>query len=545
MLVLIIAILSFGFTNKNESADFFLKIYKSIDVFSKVYKEVAINYVDSLNPDDVMRSGIDGMLRSLDPYTVFIGEKENDEIDLVTTGKYGGVGISIGLRDGYITIINLLEGYSAAKQGIEVGDRIIEIEGKQTKGMTLESVRLLVRGVPGTEVKMKIEREGEKKPIEFVLLREEISVRNVTYSGYVENGIAYIRLERFTRTAGEDIRAAIKELRTKGELKGLILDLRDNPGGLLESAVEVLSKFVAENSFIVSTRSRKIDSERKYYTTETPMLKDVPLVIMVNRYSASASEIVSGAIQDLDRGVIIGAKTFGKGLVQTITRLTENSSLKMTTARYYTPSGRCIQEIDYWHRDKDGNTTTVPDSLRREFRTANNRKVRESGGIMPDTVVVDTTQNLFLDELYRKSMLFKFANHFASENKTVADNFEITDEILKKFETYLKDKGFEFQEEGELKLKDLRTISINARYDNSFIDGINKLETILKQNKERQMQRYAEDVKKVLKIEILARLKGEKARFEASFPHDKQLQSAVGILKDKKIYDKILSVKKR
>jgi carboxyl-terminal processing protease len=544
-LLMISAVLFFGFFFETTDADFFLKIYKGIDTYSKVYKEIAINYVDTLDPEEFMRSGIDGMLRTLDPYTVYIGEKENDEIDLVTTGKYGGVGVSIGLRDGYITIINLLEGFSAAKQGMEIGDRIIEVESKATKGMTLEAIRMLVRGAPGTELKMKIEREGERQPIDFVLLREEIPVRNITYTGYVANGIGYIRLERFARTAGDDLRNAIKELRAKNELKGLVLDLRDNPGGLLESAVEVMSKFVPENSLIVSTRGRKLDSERKYLSTETPMLRDLPLVILVNRYSASASEIVSGAIQDLDRGVVLGTRTFGKGLVQTITRLSETSSLKMTTARYYTPSRRCIQEIDYWHRDGDGNTTTVPDSLRHEFRTANNRRVWESGGILPDTVVVDTTQNLFLDELYRKSMPFKYANHYASMKKTVPDNFEVTDELIDDFEAYLKEKGFEFQEEGEVKLKELRTVASKSRYDKSFVEGIDKLESILKLDKGRQIHRYQEDIRAALKTEILARLKGDKARFESSFASDKQLQVALNILKNKKVYDKLLGVKRK
>ena len=217
------AFLFFGFLSESGDADFFLKIYRGIDMYGRVYKEIAVNYVDTLNPEELMRAGIDGTLETLDPYTVFIGEKENDEIDLITTGKYGGVGVTIGQRDGYITIINLLEGFSAAKQGMEVGDRIIEVEGKSLKGSSLEAVRQLVRGTPGTELRMKIEREGEKKPIDFVLMREEILVRNITYSGYVSDGIAYIRLERFSRTAGDDLRNAIRDLRVNGELKGLVL----------------------------------------------------------------------------------------------------------------------------------------------------------------------------------------------------------------------------------------------------------------------------------------------------------------------------------
>jgi carboxyl-terminal processing protease len=545
ILIPILALATFGFFFENTNADFFLKIYRGIDIYNRVYKEIAVNYVDTLDPEQLMRSGVDGMLKNLDPYTVFIGEKENDELDLVTTGRYGGIGVTIGMRDGNVTIVNLLEGFSAAKQGIEIGDRIIEIDGRTTKGSSLETVRQLVRGAPGTELKILIEREGENKPIEFVLLREEITVRNVAYKGYVTDGIGYIRLEKFSRTAGEDVRIAIKDLQAGGELKGLILDLRDNPGGLLESAVDVVSKFVPENSLVVSTRGRKNDSERKYSSSEKPMLRNLPLAVLVNRYSASASEIVGGAVQDMDRGIIVGTRTFGKGLVQTITRLSDNSSLKMTTARYYTPSGRCIQEIDYWHRDGNGYGTTVPDSLKHEFFTAHKRPVWESGGIMPDTIVADTAHVAFVDELNRKAMFFKYANHFASENKVIPDSFEVTNQLIDDFEKFLKEKGFECQEEGDLKLKDLRTLALNERYDKSFIEGIDKLNAILKTDKKRQIRRYQEEIRSILKTEILTRVKGDKARFESAFPSDKQLQTAVSILINSATYDKLLSFKKK
>ncbi len=539
----LVAFVSFGFLVESGETEFFLKIYRGIDTFTKVYKEVAVNYVDEIEPDKLMRSGIDGMLKPLDPYTVYIGEKENDEIDLVTTGKYGGVGITIGMRDGAVTVINLLEGFSAAKQGIEVGDRIIEIDGKPLKGKSLEDVRLLVRGIPGTELRMRIEREGEKKPLDFALVREEISVRNVTYSGYVAKGIGYIRLERFSRTAGDDVRTAIKDLRVQGDLKAVVLDLRDNPGGLLESAVDVLSKFVPESSLVVSTRGRKSDSERKYFSEETPMLRDVPLAVLVNRLSASASEIVAGAIQDLDRGTIVGTRTFGKGLVQTITRLSETSSLKMTTARYYTPSGRCIQEIDYWHPGPDGGETVMPDSLRKEYHTAHNRPVWEGGGIRPDTIVADTMHNPFIDELYRKAMFFKYANHYAAEKKTLDSTFAVTDAMIEDFDAFLKQKGFEYQDEGEAKLKELREVATTSRYDKSFFDGIGKLEGILKADEGREIHRYQEDVRTALRTEILGRMKGDKAQIESTFPADVQLQTAMRILNNKKVYNTLLGVK--
>ena len=440
-----------GFYGMGDS-DMFLKIHRGIDLFGKVYKEIATNYVDEVDPERFMKAGIDGMLKTLDPYTVYIGEKDNDEIDLVTTGKYAGVGITIGLRDGIVTVINPIEGFSAAKQGIQSGDRILEIDGTAITGLPMEDVRLLVRGAPGTTLKMKVEREGETVPLEFVLVREEIPVRNVSYADFVEEGVGYIRLERFSRTAGDDVRNALKELKAKGSIQSLVLDLRDNPGGLLDVAVDVVSKFVPDSSLVVTTRGRKSEADRKYYSVEKPFLPDVPLAVLVDRGSASASEIVAGAIQDLDRGVIVGTRTFGKGLVQTITRLSDNTSLKITSGRYYTPSGRSIQEIDYFHRSKEGVFTVKPDSLRKEYRTAHNRRVFEAGGIRPDSIVTEEAHGRFIQELHRKAMFFKFANQYAIRSKSLPDDFNVSADLLKEFEKFVREKEFTYQEEAEAKL---------------------------------------------------------------------------------------------
>ena len=347
LLVGIIAGLGVGFFANDN---IYLKINKNMDVFAQVYKEITTSYVDEVDPEKFMHAGIDGMLETLDPYTVFYGEKEGEEIDLITHGEYGGVGVSIGTRDGYIIVIAPMDGYSAQKQGIRAGDRIIEIDGQKIFNTNPDSVRTMVRGEPGTEVKMKIEREGEKQPLDFVLVREEIQVNNVTYSGYLDNGIGYIRLERFSRRAGDEVRQALRELKAKGDLRGVILDLRNNPGGLLEAAVDIVSKFNPKGSTVVTTRGRRSEDEKVYTVTEEPLAGDIPLAVLINKNSASASEIVAGAIQDLDRGILVGTRSFGKGLVQTISQLGYNTSLKITTARYYTPSGRSIQEIDYKHK---------------------------------------------------------------------------------------------------------------------------------------------------------------------------------------------------
>lgn len=533
-----------GFFGRSDD-DLMLKTRQWIGVFGKVYTDVALNYVDPVDPERFMHAGIDGMLKTLDPYTVYLGEKESDEMDLVTTGKYAGVGITIGLRDGYITVISPMEGFSAAKQGIQSGDRILEIDGKVLKSLSTDAVRELVRGVPGTSLKMKIEREGEPKPLEFVLIREEIPVRNVTYAGFVSDGIAYIRLERFSRTAGDDVRSSIKDLRGKGTIKGVVLDLRDNPGGLLDIAVDVVSKFLPESTLVVSTKGRRSDSERKYYSTETPMLGDVALAVLVDRGSASASEIVAGAIQDVDRGVIIGTRSFGKGLVQTITRITENSSLKITSGRYYTPSGRSIQEIDYFHRTKDGVFTVKPDSARKQFRTAHNRIVLDGEGIVPDSTVADEPSNKLLNELAHKAMLFKFANHLATEKRNFPENFEVTDELVREFDAFLKAKDFQYEEEAEVQLKALREAGGKARYGKSFSDEVDRLEKIIGVEKGRAFERYDKEIRNALKLEIIERLRGEKAAIQSSFKDDRQLQVAATLLKNRTVYAKLLGGEKK
>ena len=529
----------------NSDDDLILKTRQWIGVFGKIYTDVAVNYVDQVDPEKFMHAGIDGMLKTLDPYTVYLGEKESDEIDLVTTGKYAGVGITIGVRDGYITVISPMEGFSAARQGIQSGDRILEIDGKVVKNLSMDAVRELVRGAPGTTVKMKIEREGEPKPLEFLLVREEIPVRNVSYAGFVTDGIGYIKLERFSRTAGDDVRSSIKDLRDKGAIKGIILDLRDNPGGLLDIAVDVTSKFLPESTLVVSTRGRRPDTEHKYFSAETPMLPDVPLAVLIDRGSASASEIVAGAIQDLDRGVLVGTRSFGKGLVQTISRITENSSLKITSGRYYTPSGRSIQEIDYFHRTKDGVFTVKPDSARKQFRTRHNRIVLDGEGIVPDSTVPDEQSSKLLDELARKAMLFKFANHLATEKKVVADNFEVTNDLMKQFESYLKEWDFKYEEDSEIKLKELRETADKERYGKSFYDGIDRMEKMIEAEKARAFDRYDPEIRKALRLEIIDRMKGDKAAIQASFRDDTQLQTAVAILKNKGLYNKMLSGPKK
>ena len=537
LLVGIVVGVGFGFVIND---DLYLSINKNIDLFGQVYKEVTMNYVDEVDPEKFMQAGIDGMLETLDPYTVFYGDHEGEEIDLITHGEYGGVGISIGARDGYITVIAPMEGYSAEKQGIRAGDRIIEIDGEKIFNMNPDSVRSRVRGEPGTVVKMKIEREGEKRPLEFALVREEIQVNNVSYSGYLPNGIGYIKLDRFSRRAGEEVRQAILELKAKGELRGIILDLRNNPGGLLEAAVDIVSKFDPKGSTIVTTRGRRSDDEKVYTVAEEPLAGDIPLAVLVNKNSASASEIVAGAIQDLDRGIIVGTRSFGKGLVQTISQLGYNSSLKITTARYYTPSGRSIQEIDYTHKNKDGVFVTTPDSLKHEFSTAHGRKFLDAGGIAPDSTVPDAEHSALFQELIRKAMFFNFATHYVAQHPVGTAEFSANDGVMTEFQDYLKQEKFEFNDEAERKADEMKDVLEKEKYGTAALESLEHLRKELEAEKTNAFARHKEELREELREEIVGRYAGEKGRIRASLAYDGPVQAAEKLLNSKKTYVALL-----
>ena len=538
--VLVTAVLIVGFTLTDS--DYFFKVNKSIDIFGRVYKEIALNYVDEVDPEKFMESGIDGLLGTLDPYTNFINEHEGDEVELITTGKYGGIGVTIGQRDGFITILTLMDGYSAQRQGLQPGDHILEVDGKSLSGMKPDGVRSLTRGEPGTEVHLKIEREGEAKPMEFVVMREEIQLKNISYADFISDGVAYVHIERFSRSAGDELRLAIKDLKLKGTINSMILDLRDNPGGLLDVAVDVVEKFVPKGSLVVSTRGRKPESEKKYFAAEEPMLADVPLIVLVNRNSASASEIVAGAIQDLDRGVILGTRSFGKGLVQTIAPLSYNTQLKITTAKYYTPSGRCIQEIDYMHKNNDGVFAITPDSLRQQSKTLKGRTEYERGGITPDTVVNEPEPSALHRELLRKSMYFKFASHFVGTHK---DQPAALDEsqLAGSFQSYLDGQKFTYQDDGESKVKELADVADKSKYSPTVKELIDHLKSQLETEKSKGIERNKEEVLRALTMEIISRYKGERGRIEASLAGDVQLQTARKLLSNEKEYERRLSVK--
>jgi len=517
--------------------EYFLQVNKSIDVFGRVYKEITSNYVDEVSPEKFMQAGIEAMLASLDPYTVYIDREEGDEVELLTSGKYGGIGVTIGYREGSIHVITVMDGYSAQRQGVIPGDKIVEVDGVTVGGKKPDEVRNLTRGVPGTEVRLLIERESESAPVVFVLIREEIRLKNVTYARMVEPGIGYIRLERFSRKAGEEIRQAISEIKSDGELRGLILDVRGNPGGLLDAAVDVVSKFVPKGSLIVSTKGRRPDADKEYRSPEEPVLPDVPIIILTDRGSASASEIVAGSMQDLDRALIVGERSFGKGLVQTIMPLNYGAQLKVTTARYFIPSGRSIQEIDYKHRDSDGMFVAYADSLKKEFRTVGGRTVFEHGGISADSTVKPEDEGPMIAALKQKSIFFRFMNKFMAQRKDSMQTNSV-DTMLPEFRSFLQDVNFDFEEETSVKLSELRKAAEELHYDRTMFEELDKISVELGREKKRAFERYGDHIKHYLEMELTARVHGEQGRIATSLRNDVQYDAALGLLKDLRVYER-------
>jgi carboxyl-terminal processing protease len=491
-----------------------------------------------------MRTGLDAMLAELDPYTTFIDEAQSTDISIITRGQYGGVGLNVGTRGGKITVVSPIEGASGYKQGVRAGDVITEIDERSTADLTLDDVQGLMRGEPGTTVRLTVEREGEIEPLEFVLTRERVTLDNVTYSGFLpetdDAAIGYVKLERFAQEAGPEVRRAIAALDGERPLDGLVLDLRGNPGGLLSAAVDVTSLFVPKNSVVVTTRGRLAESERAYRSNRLPVVPDLSLVVLVNEFSASASEIVAGAVQDLDRGVVMGTTTYGKGLVQVVRDLPHNTAIKITTAKYYTPSGRSIQSIDYARRTADGDGTAVPDSLSRTFTTQGGRTVRDQHGIEPDVVVEDAPASELEEALRRKAAFFFFANHFAATRDTLTMDFAADDATLDAFRDWLETEDFDYRTDAERAVERLRAELAEDGYG-EVDDEVDDLQAALRADKEAAFAEDAEALQRRLQEHILARFASEGQQIESALAYDAQARDAVALLLDSARYDGILT----
>ena len=532
--LVVTSIVSVGFT------DNYFEIAKNLDIFTTLYKELNTFYVDETDPGKLMKEGIDEMLKSLDPYTTYIPESEIEDFRFQTTGQYGGIGAMITKRKDFVYVSEPYKDFPAQKAGLMAGDKILEINGKTAKGKTTAEVVKVLKGQPNTSLTLLIERKNLEKPFEVTFDREEVSIKSVPYSAYIEDGIGYVKLISFTRNCSNDVKDAIKELKAEGELKGLILDLRSNPGGLLNESIDIVNLFVEKGEGIVSTKGKIKSWEKSYIANKNPLDADVPLVVLINSSSASASEIVSGAIQDLDRGVVIGQRSYGKGLVQQTRKLSYNSQFKLTVAKYYIPSGRCIQALDYSNRNEDGSVGKVPDSLMTAFQTKNGREVFDGGGINPDIITdVGKVSNIVIS-LFREYLFFDYATDFRFEHDSISENFVFSDDEYMHFEHYLSDKEYTYKTKTEEALEKVKKKAIDENYFEALSEGYENLLAQLEANKGDDLYTNKEDVIKIMSGEISSRYFYKEGRIRSALNFDPELKKAIEVLQNIEEYNGIL-----
>ena len=535
--VVFASFLSFSFT------DNYFEIAKNLDIFTSLYKELNTYYVDETDPGKLMKKGIDAMLKSLDPYTTYIPESEIEDFRFMTTGQYGGIGAIISKRGDYVYVSEPYENFPAQKAGLMAGDKILEINGVSAKGKTTEEVSKILKGQPNTAVTLLMERKKLGTPFEVSFNREKVTVKSVPYFGFLSDGIGYIKLRSFTRNCSKDIKDALVKLKNQQELKGIILDLRGNPGGLLNESVNISNIFVQRGEEIVSTRGKMKEWEKIYIATQKAEDTETPLVILINQSSASASEIVSGVMQDLDRGVVIGKKSFGKGLVQQSRKLSYNTQLKVTIAKYYTPSGRCIQALDYSNRNEDGSIGKVVDSLKTAFKTNNGRTVYDGGGIEPDIKVEQAPISNITISLLKKRLIFDFATdfRFSNENILSAEEFEFSDDNFTEFKDFLSDKEYEYTTETEDAIEELKEIAEDELYFKNISDEYNTLVAKLETNKKDDLNKFKDEIKELLTSEIVSRYYYQKGRIVANLQFDNEVKEAIKVLRNSNLYNSILA----
>lgn len=519
------------------------EIVKNLDIFSNVIKELNTNYVDDIKPGELSKTAIDAMLESLDPYTNYITETEIEDYKFITTGEYGGIGALIHQNGDFVVISEPYEGAPAQKSDLRAGDIILEINGQSAKGKTYSDVSAILKGQAGTTISLKIQRPGESAPIEKTINREIIKIDNIPYYGMLDHNVGYIKLTSFTLKAASEVKQAFMKLREKSDLKGIIIDLRGNGGGLLNEAVDIVNLFVDRGHDVVTTKGKLPDKNHTYKTMNSPVDVNIPVVILVDGQSASASEILSGAMQDLDRGVVVGRRTFGKGLVQNVVPLSFNAQMKVTVAKYYIPSGRCIQAIDYSHKNKEGVFATIPDSLIAAFKTKDGRTVYEGRGIKPDIHADKVEYSNIAMALYTKYLIFDFATQFRREHPVIppADKFEITDSIFNAFVTFISDKKYDYKTKSEEALEDLRKNSEKENYFNAIKSEYDALKKQMENDKKSDLAKFKSQICELIKQEIASRYYFQKGKIIASLDTDKDIAEAINTLADQNLYKSVLA----
>jgi carboxyl-terminal processing protease len=547
-IVVAFSAISFGLLSFTKSDQYF-EIAKNIDIFTTLYKELNTYYVDDIQPAKMMRTGIDAMLKSLDPYTDFISEAEMEDYRFQTTGKYGGIGSLIMEQDGYVVVSEPYEGSPSQKAGVLAGDKILKVDGRLLKGKTSEDVSKALKGQPNTTVELtvlRLQADGTEKEIALSLNREEIHVNNVPYYGMINNDVGYILLEHFYSDAGKEVRDALQDLKNKHNPKSVILDLRGNPGGLLNEAVNVSNAFIDKDENVVFTKGKVEEWDKSFKTMMSAIDKEIPLVVLTNSGSASASEIVSGSIQDLDRGVLVGQLTYGKGLVQTTRPLSYNTKLKVTTAKYYIPSGRCIQAINYAEKGPEGEVKKIPDSLKVAFKTRAGRVVYDGGGVEPDVKTEPEMLSLIAIALLDKNLIFNYATQYRAKHPSInkAIEFKLSDAEFEDFVAYISKNDYEYKTESEKTLNELEKISKEEKYYDAIKAQIIELYKKLDVDKKNDIYKQKAELMSLLQEEIAERYYYRKGRIEASFINDKEVQKAIEVLNNTQAYKNYLLPKK-
>jgi carboxyl-terminal processing protease len=542
VIIVAIAISSVGFFAFEESNLF--EISKNIDIFITLFRELNANYVDEVKAGKIIHKGIDAMLESLDPYTEFIAESDLENYKLThVSNEYAGIGALVQQQDGKVIIAEPYFGYPAQKADLRAGDIVLKIDDKDIYAKKVDDVTSLLKGGRNTNVKITVQRKGEALPLTKTLTRQEIKINNVSYYGTIGDGIGYIRLDKFLDNCSGEVKQALIALKEKEHIKALVLDLRGNGGGILQEAVKIVNLFVPKGTLIVSQKGKVKTNNAEYFANASPVDTEIPLAVLVDNGSASASEIVAGAIQDTDRGIIIGERTYGKGLVQQTLSLSYNSLMKVTIAKYYTPSGRCIQSLDYTHRKDDGSVVKVADSLITEFKTKNKRSIYDGSGIYPDITTTSPEFHLVSFELMQKYLVFNYATEFRAKNNTIssAKTFELNDQQYNEFISFVEQAKFDYKTKSEEQLAELEKVSKKEKYYANVSADYEKLKTKIAAKKKTDLITFKSEIKQLIESEIACRYYYQDGRVEASFKYDDDIKEALKVLQTPASYLAIIN----
>jgi len=533
------------FVTISLSAQNDFEIAKNVDIFVSILRELNAKYADEINPTDLVTKAINGMLENLDPYSVYYPESKVEEAKLLTTGQYGGIGALIQPHKNNVVIAEVYEKSPAHKTGLRAGDIILKINGQSVQGVNSENISLILRGQPGTTLNIEIERPTDGKKHTFAVKREEIKFPMVPYYGMLQNGVGYINLSQFMDKAGLEVKEAFLKLKEQG-MKYLILDLRNNGGGLLQEAVNIMNIFVDQNVIIAETKGKIKEQNNIFRTRSAAVDKDIPVVVLVNEASASSSEIVAGAFQDLDRGVILGKKTFGKGLVQNIVPLSYNTSFKITVSKYYIPSGRCVQNVDYFNRDTLGAAPHIPDSLATPYKTKKGRTVYDKGGIEPDIITPDSVPSNILIALVLNNIIFDFCNEYAAKHDSILppNKFTLSADEYKQFTDFALSKNFKYKTETEELLQELKETAQTEKYFNAIESIYNEMINKIESEKSNDIYKFKNELSDFIANEIVVRYYFQKGRIEHQLNTDPDVKKAIEVLLNQNQYKSILSGKK-